>query len=68
MLTQKNNLPRGEALRGQPEDAVLDQTLRPSRLEDYIGQNQIKENLKIFLSAAQKRNESIEHILLYGPA
>lgn len=59
MLTQKNT---------QPEDAVLDQTLRPSRLEDYIGQNQIKENLKIFLSAAQKRNEPIEHILLYGPA
>ena len=68
MLTQKNNQPRKEILRDQPEDQVLDQTLRPSRLEDYIGQNQIKENLKIFLSAAQKRNEPIEHILLYGPA
>ncbi len=68
MPTPKNNQPRKEILRGQPEDEVLDQTLRPNRLEDYIGQNQIKENLKIFLGAAQKRNEPIEHILLYGPA
>lgn len=51
-----------------PEDIVLDQTLRPTRLEEYIGQNQIKENLKIFLSAAKKRGETLEHILLYGSA
>lgn len=51
-----------------PEDIILDQTLRPSRLEEYIGQNQIKENLKIFLAAAKKRGEVLEHILLYGPA
>lgn len=52
----------------QPEDNGLDQTLRPATLSEYIGQNQIKENLNIFLSAAKKRNEILEHILLYGPA
>ena len=51
-----------------PEDQVLDQTLRPDNLGEYIGQNQIKENLKILLSAAQKRKEPAEHILLHGPA
>ena len=52
----------------QPEDKNLDLTLRPNTLEEYIGQNQIKENLNIFLSAAKKRGETLEHILLYGPA
>ncbi len=51
-----------------PEDQVLDQTLRPDNLNEYIGQNQTKENLKILLSAAQKRKEPVEHILLHGPA
>lgn len=50
------------------EDRAFDQTLRPTRLEDYVGQEQIKENLRIFLAAAQKRRESLEHILLSGPA
>ncbi len=50
------------------EDKVLDQTLRPHLLKNYIGQEQIKENLAIFLSAAQKRKESLEHVLLHGPA
>lgn len=52
----------------QDEDRALDQTLRPARLEDYVGQEQIKQNLRIFLGAAQKRRESLEHILLSGPA
>lgn len=51
-----------------PDDQILDQTLRPITLRDYVGQEKIKENLKIFLGAAQKRNEVLEHILLYGPA
>ena len=59
MITQQQNT---------PEDQVLDQTLRPDNLNEYIGQNQIKENLKILLSAAQKRKEPVEHILLHGPA
>jgi len=42
-------------------------TLRPQKLDDYVGQKKIKENLNIFIEAAKKREEPIEHILLYGP-
>ena len=49
------------------EDEHLDQSLRPSRLSDYKGQEQLKKNLKIFLQAAKKRNEALEHVLFYGP-
>lgn len=45
----------------------LDKTLRPTRLEEYIGQEGMKENLKIFIGAAKKRNETLDHVLLYGP-
>lgn len=51
----------------QTEDKLLDKQLRPRTLKDYTGQEQIKDNLKIFLTAAKQRNESIEHVLLYGP-
>lgn len=50
----------------QSEDRVFDLTLRPKILSEYIGQEQIKENLKIFITAAKKRKEPIEHVLLYG--
>lgn len=49
------------------EDKAWDLTLRPRTLDDYIGQQQVKENLKIFLTAARQREEPIEHVLLYGP-
>ena len=52
----------------QEEDLVLDQTLRPQRLEEYIGQEQIKEPLRIFLAASKKRRETLEHVLLHSPA
>lgn len=42
-------------------------SLRPLSLDDYIGQSQLKENLRIFIGAAKKRNETIDHILVYGP-
>ena len=48
------------------EDKAFDLTLRPKRLSEFIGQNNIKENLRIFMAAAQKRDEPIEHVLLYG--
>jgi Holliday junction DNA helicase RuvB len=48
-------------------DSYLDHTLRPSRFDDYIGQESIKENLKILLGAAAERNHPAEHILFYGP-
>jgi len=47
-------------------DAGLDLSLRPKNLEEFIGQNKVKDNLKIAIGATQKRGEPIEHILLYG--
>ncbi|NCC70413.1 Holliday junction branch migration DNA helicase RuvB [bacterium] len=49
------------------EDVNQENNLRPRSLEEYIGQKDIKENLDIFIRAAKKRNENIEHVLLYGP-
>jgi Holliday junction DNA helicase RuvB len=48
------------------DDEQLDLTLRPKTLKDYVGQEKIKENLCVFMAAAKKRGEPIEHILLYG--
>jgi Holliday junction DNA helicase RuvB len=50
-----------------PDEGYLDNTLRPSRWDDYIGQQTIKENLKILLTAAEERKHPPEHILFYGP-
>ena len=49
------------------EESVLDQTLRPSSWEEYIGQKHIKDNVKILLRAAEERGHIPEHILFYGP-
>jgi holliday junction DNA helicase RuvB len=54
------------AARAQDEDAA-ELSLRPRRLDEYIGQTKVKENLRILLEAAQQRNEALDHILLYGP-
>lgn len=48
-------------------DSTLDQSLRPNRWEDYIGQKHIKDNVKILLRAAEERGQIPEHILFYGP-
>ncbi|MEN9604790.1 MAG: hypothetical protein RJB39_475 [Candidatus Parcubacteria bacterium] len=50
-----------------PDDKVLDQTLRPNAFSEYIGQENIKQNLHILLTAAKQRNHAPEHILFYGP-
>jgi Holliday junction DNA helicase RuvB len=50
------------------KDKILDQTLRPQQWEEYIGQELIKKNLKILITAAMERKETIEHLLFYGPA
>ena len=49
------------------EDGEIEDSLRPRRMEDYIGQTKAKENLKVFIEAAQGRGESLDHCLLYGP-
>ena len=49
------------------EDKKIEGSLRPKRLAEYIGQSKIKENLNVSIEAAKKRNQSLDHILLYGP-
>lgn len=51
----------------QPADESIETTLRPQRLNEYIGQEKIKENIRIFIAAAKNRGEALEHVLLYGP-
>ena len=49
------------------EDRQLDLTLRPTRIEEYIGQRQVKENLRVYMKAARARREALDHVLLTGP-
>ena len=51
----------------QVEDATLDRTLRPRRLEEYVGQERVKDNLRVAVDAARMRGEPLDHTLLYGP-
>jgi len=53
--------------RARDEDLVLEGSLRPRRLVDYIGQDKVKERLSIYIQAALERGESLDHVLLYGP-
>ncbi|HEX3039823.1 MAG TPA: Holliday junction branch migration DNA helicase RuvB [Caproiciproducens sp.] len=50
-----------------PEDAEVENPLRPKVLSEYIGQDKVKENLSVFIEAAKQRKESLDHVLLYGP-
>ena len=49
------------------EDVIIENSLRPQLLTDYIGQAKVKDNLKIFIEAAKQRQESLDHVLFYGP-
>ncbi|MFN2226928.1 MAG: AAA family ATPase, partial [Anaerolineae bacterium] len=49
------------------EEVGLDVGLRPQHLDEYIGQDRVKENLRILIEAAQARAEPLDHILIYGP-
>ena len=48
-------------------EEILENTLRPQTLDEYIGQDKVKENMKIYIESAKKRNEALDHVLLYGP-
>ncbi len=50
-----------------PEDSEIQSKLRPDTLESYIGQENVKNNLSVFIKAALKRNQPLDHVLLYGP-
>lgn len=53
--------------RKEADEASSEVTLRPKTLKEYVGQEELKKNLKIFIGAAKKRNETLDHVLLYGP-
>jgi Holliday junction DNA helicase RuvB len=51
----------------QQEDLKIEKSLRPQILEEYIGQEKAKDNLKVYIEAAKQRNEALDHVLFYGP-
>jgi Holliday junction DNA helicase RuvB len=53
---------------GTPAEAdAIESSIRPQRLDDFVGQRQARENLKVFIAAAKARNEALDHVLLHGP-
>ncbi|MBE5734995.1 MAG: Holliday junction branch migration DNA helicase RuvB [Clostridiales bacterium] len=50
------------------EDNDVENTLRPTSIDEYVGQEKIKQNLQVYIGAAKKRGEALDHVLLYGPA
>ena len=53
--------------KGSREDEILDRTVRPQRLADYVGQPQVSEQMEIFISAARGRGDALDHTLIFGP-
>ena len=49
------------------ENEIEEVSLRPTNFSDYVGQEKVKENLKVYISSALKRGETLDHVLLYGP-
>lgn len=48
-------------------DEEIETSLRPKTFDDYIGQDKVKNNLKVFIEACKKRHDALDHVLLYGP-
>jgi Holliday junction DNA helicase RuvB len=68
--SEENNTPDEKTIKDKvfsDDEGFLDQTLRPSHWDEYIGQKNIKENLRILLTAAAERKHPPEHLLFYGP-
>ena len=65
MIEDKNRI---ISTKQKPEDQNFDITLRPKKMADFVGQDKLKDSLFIFMEAAKKRKEPIEHLLLHGPA
>ncbi len=62
-MKEKENILDGEKLSGDE----FENNIRPQRIDDYIGQSDVKENIRVFVEAAKMRDESLDHVLLYGP-
>jgi len=50
-----------------PQEQQFERSLRPARLVDYVGQAKVREQLEVFIEAARRRNEALDHVLLFGP-
>ncbi len=66
-MSQDKNAPRVISSKINNDDTTLDKNLRPKHLTDFIGQDKVKNNLKISITAALKRGEALDHVLIYGP-
>ncbi|MBQ7466762.1 MAG: Holliday junction branch migration DNA helicase RuvB [Clostridia bacterium] len=55
------------SVREMPEDSDIEVTLRPKTMKEYVGQTKVKDNLNVYITAAKKRKEALDHVLLYGP-
>ncbi len=66
-MSQANSKKRTVSPLPEPGEQGLEMSLRPKRLADYVGQSQLKENLRIFIEAARQRGEALDHCLFYGP-
>jgi Holliday junction DNA helicase RuvB len=66
-MQEKKSVTRLVSAKSGMDDASLDTNLRPRHIVDFIGQDKVKDNLKIAIAAAQKRGEALDHVLLYGP-
>jgi Holliday junction DNA helicase RuvB len=66
MIMPKDDKNRIISTKESPDEVAFEKSLRPKKLADYIGQDKVKDNLSIFMAAAKKRNEPIEHVLLHG--
>lgn len=64
---QSSPVEREVSPREAPEDAPVERSLRPRRLAEYIGQERVKDTLQVYIEAAQRRGETLDHVLFYGP-
>ncbi len=63
-MIETDRIITGEAL---GEDKIIDRAIRPTRLEDYVGQQAVRDQMEIFIAAARQRGEALDHTLLFGP-
>lgn len=66
-MSQFNPLLSSDNLEDSPQEQMLDRSLRPARLDDFIGQQNTRDQMEIFIHAARKRNEALDHVLVFGP-
>ncbi len=66
-MSQFNPLLSADDLEDSPQEQMLDRSLRPAKLSDFIGQPNTRDQMEIFIHAARKRNEALDHVLVFGP-